>query len=34
LRTAERLALTALLEKPRDAAHAELLRKRLAELGA
>lgn len=34
LRTAERLALAALLEKPRDAAHAELLRKRLAELGA
>ncbi len=32
LRTAERLALTALLEKPRDAMHADLLRKRLAEV--
>ena len=32
LRTAERLALTALLEKPRDAMHADQLRKRLAEV--
>ncbi|WP_187271512.1 S41 family peptidase [Massilia arenae] len=33
LRTAERLALTALLQQPRDAMHADLLRKRLAEVG-
>jgi len=32
LRTAQRLALTALLQQPRDAMHADLLRKRLAEL--
>lgn len=32
LRTAQRLALKALLEHPRDAMHADLLRKRLAEV--
>lgn len=32
LRTAQRLALTALLAQPRDAMHADLLRKRLAEV--